>query len=36
VAPADPDPSDPTAKTFAWMTVAKFTPDREVKYPFSR
>lgn len=32
----DPDPSDPTETTFAWMTTAKFTPDHEVKYPFAR
>lgn len=36
VALPDPDPSDPNEKTFAWMTTAKFTPDREVKYPFAR
>ena len=35
VALPDPDPSDPNEKTFAWMTTTKFTPDREVKYPFA-
>lgn len=31
---ADPDPSDPAAKEFAWMTVHKVTADRDVPYPF--
>lgn len=31
----DPDPADPEAKEFAWMTVMKVTADREVKYPFT-
>ena len=31
----DPDPADPAAREFAWMTVMKVTSDREVKYPFS-
>ena len=30
----DPDPSNAEQKTFAWMTVARFTPDRPVSYPF--
>jgi transglutaminase-like putative cysteine protease len=29
-----PDPADPTKREFAWMTAHKFTPDREVSYPF--
>ncbi len=32
---ADPDPADPQAREFAWMTAMKVTPDREVKYPFT-
>jgi transglutaminase-like putative cysteine protease len=35
VALPDPDPSDPTETKFAWMTTARFTPDREVTYPFA-
>jgi hypothetical protein len=35
VALPDPDPSDPGETTFAWMTAAKFIPDRAVKYPFT-
>jgi transglutaminase-like putative cysteine protease len=31
---ADPDPSDPNQREFAWMTVAQFRPDRPVAYPF--
>lgn len=31
----DPDPADPQAREFAWMTVMKVTADREVNYPFS-
>lgn len=31
----DPDPSNPAETKFAWMTTAKFTPDREVTYPFA-
>ncbi len=31
---ADPDPSDPNQRQFAWMTVARFQPDRSVQYPF--
>jgi transglutaminase-like putative cysteine protease len=30
----DPDPTDPEKQEFAWMTAHKFTPDREVTYPF--
>jgi transglutaminase-like putative cysteine protease len=30
----DPDPADPEKREFAWMTVHKYTPDREVPYPF--
>lgn len=30
----DPDPADPNRREFAWMTVYKFTPDREVSHPF--
>jgi transglutaminase-like putative cysteine protease len=29
-----PDPADPTKREFAWMTAHKYTPDREVPYPF--
>ncbi len=31
----DPDPADPEAREFAWMTVMKVTADREVVYPFA-
>lgn len=31
----DPDPSNPAETKFAWMTTARFTPDREVAYPFA-
>jgi transglutaminase-like putative cysteine protease len=31
----DPDPADPEAREFAWMTVMKVKSDREVKYPFT-
>jgi transglutaminase-like putative cysteine protease len=31
----DPDPADPQAREFAWMTVMKAKPDRDVKYPFN-
>ncbi len=34
VALPDPDPANPAKHEFAWMTVHKFTPDREVPYPF--
>ncbi|HEX5104676.1 MAG TPA: transglutaminase domain-containing protein [Pirellulaceae bacterium] len=30
----DPDPADPERREFAWMTVHKYTPDRQVPYPF--
>ncbi|MCI0705187.1 MAG: transglutaminase domain-containing protein [Planctomycetia bacterium] len=29
-----PDPADPKKNEFAWMTAHKFTPNREVSYPF--
>ncbi|HUE69424.1 MAG TPA: transglutaminase-like domain-containing protein [Pirellulaceae bacterium] len=32
---ADPDPADPEAREFAWMTVMKVTADRDVEYPFT-
>jgi transglutaminase-like putative cysteine protease len=32
---ADPDPADPEAREFAWMTVMKVSADREVVYPFA-
>ncbi len=35
VALPDPDPSDPTARAFSWMTIHKYTPDRDVVYPFA-
>lgn len=31
---ADPDPADPEKREHAWMTVHKYTADREVAYPF--
>jgi len=34
VALPDPDPADPKAAGFAWMTLHKYTPDRPVTYPF--
>ena len=34
VALPDPDPADPEKREFAWMTIHKYTPDREVPYPF--
>jgi transglutaminase-like putative cysteine protease len=30
----DPDPSDPAARAFSWMTVHKYVADREAPYPF--
>jgi transglutaminase-like putative cysteine protease len=30
----DPDPADPEKREFGWMTIHKYTPDREVPYPF--
>ena len=34
VALPDPDPANPKATGFAWMTLHKYTPDRTVPYPF--
>ncbi len=34
VALPDPDPANPKATGFAWMTMHKYTPDRAVTYPF--
>jgi transglutaminase-like putative cysteine protease len=34
VALPDPDPADPEKREFGWMTIHKYTPDREVPYPF--
>lgn len=34
VALPDPDPGNPLKREFAWMTLARYTPDREVVYPF--
>ena len=31
----DPDPADPEAREFAWMTAMKVTADRKVVYPFA-
>jgi transglutaminase-like putative cysteine protease len=31
---ADPDPSSKEQQAFSWMTVHKYVPDHEVKYPF--
>jgi transglutaminase-like putative cysteine protease len=31
----DPDPADPKARQFAWMTAHDYRPDRPVSYPFS-
>jgi transglutaminase-like putative cysteine protease len=30
----DPDPADPKARQFSWMTAHKYQADREVSYPF--
>jgi transglutaminase-like putative cysteine protease len=30
----DPDPSSQDEQAFSWMTVHKYVPDRDVKYPF--
>lgn len=30
----DPDPSDITQNRFSWMTIHKYTPDREILFPF--
>ena len=32
---ADPDPSNPQQREFAWMVVMKIRADREVEYPFA-
>lgn len=32
---ADPDPSNPQQREFAWMVVMKIRADREVDYPFA-
>lgn len=32
---ADPDPSNPNQREFAWMTAMKIHADREVEYPFA-
>lgn len=34
VALPEPDPANKQQRTFAWMTVQRFTPDRPVTYPF--
>ena len=34
IALPDPDPADPEKREFSWMTIHKYTPDREVPYPF--
>jgi transglutaminase-like putative cysteine protease len=34
VALPDPDPANPDKREFAWMTVHKYTADKEVPYPF--
>ena len=34
VALPDPDPANPKATGFAWMTLHKYTPDKAVAYPF--
>lgn len=31
----EPDPANPQAREFAWMTVHDYRPDRPVKYPFA-
>jgi transglutaminase-like putative cysteine protease len=30
----DPDPANPKAREFAWMTMHRYTPNRPVVYPF--
>ncbi|MFM9068651.1 MAG: transglutaminase-like domain-containing protein, partial [Planctomycetota bacterium] len=35
VALPDPDPADKDARTFSWMTVHDYRPDRAVPYPFT-
>src|SRR4029453_3407964 len=32
--PPAPDPADPEKREFAWMTIHKYTADRDVPYPF--
>jgi transglutaminase-like putative cysteine protease len=34
VALPDPDPANPDKREFAWMTVHKYTADKDVPYPF--
>ena len=34
VALPDPDPANLKKQEFAWMTLHRYTPDREVSYPF--
>ena len=34
IALPDPDPADPEKREHSWMTIHKYTPDREVPYPF--
>lgn len=36
VALPEPDPADPKQTEFAWQVGMKITPDRQVRYPFSR
>ena len=31
----DPDPANKTQHTYSWMTAHRYTPSREVAYPFS-
>lgn len=31
----EPDPANPQAREFAWMTIHDYRPDRPVKYPFA-
>jgi transglutaminase-like putative cysteine protease len=35
VALPEPNPGDPKKKEFSWMTAHRYTPDREVSYPFA-
>ena len=30
----DPDPADPTKRSFSWMTLHSYKPDKPVTYPF--
>lgn len=34
IALPDPDPADPQQREHSWMTIHKYTPDRDVPYPF--